>query len=60
VLQVASQRAMETDDLLDALLRMGRARHASPHMKASYAYRSEGLVALRPAMPARRFAKPIQ
>jgi glutathione S-transferase len=60
VLQVASQRAMKTDDTLDALLRMGRARHASPHVKASYAYRTEGLVALRPAMPVRRLAKLTQ
>jgi hypothetical protein len=49
---------MTTDEALDALLRMGRARHASPHAKASYAYRAEGLVTPRSATPLRRLAKP--
>ena len=59
VLPVASQRSMTTDETLDALLRMGRVRHASPHAKASYAYRPEGLVPPRLAAPLRRLAKPI-
>ncbi|MGA2449693.1 MAG: hypothetical protein ABTD50_13495 [Polyangiaceae bacterium] len=57
VLRVARERSLTADDTFDALLRMGRARHASPHVRASYAYRPEGLVTDRAAAPPRRFAR---
>lgn len=60
VLHVASERSMTADDTFDALLRMGRARHASPHVRASYAYRPEGLVASRAATTLRRPTKPAE
>jgi hypothetical protein len=56
VIEVAIQRSMTTDETLDALLRMGRVRHASPHAKASYAYRLDSLT--RCAGPLQRSAKP--
>jgi hypothetical protein len=43
VLEAARARGLETDDALDALLRMERSLRALTRMKAAYAYRPEGL-----------------
>lgn len=43
VLETARARGLETDDALDALLRMERSLRALTRMKAAYAYRPEGL-----------------
>jgi hypothetical protein len=43
VLEAARARGLETDDALDALLRMERSLRALTRMKAAYAYRPEAL-----------------
>lgn len=48
VLAAARERAMTTAEVLDALLRMGRALRSLSRVKASYAYRAEAL-AVHPA-----------
>ena len=45
VLEAARARGLETDDALDALLRMERSLRALTRMKAAYAYRPEALAA---------------
>jgi hypothetical protein len=59
VLLAADERGMKADDTLDALLRMGRARHALPYAKASFAYRPEALAAPTTATSARRAQRMI-
>jgi hypothetical protein len=48
VLAAARERALSTDDTLDALLRMERSLRSLSRVKAAYAYRPE---ALSPALP---------
>ncbi|MGD0524996.1 MAG: hypothetical protein ABSE49_07625 [Polyangiaceae bacterium] len=51
VLAAAHARAMPTAEVLDALLRMGRALRSLSRVKASYAYRPDALAAHPPSAP---------